>query len=518
MDKLPNELLDRICSFLKKRELWAVIQVSSSYRRLAMLPYLSRFGISRASIQSGTLVLSDSFFLILVVAGICPIQRLVCFQEVVSGSQLRYRLLASILAVAPPIPDIVIYNRHYILQRTRRETAYLLSHIPSSASNTLLVLKGSSTHISRPRSSPPIRWKLLPPPFGSLNLSTTMNFLVVIFGIPLLFAYLVSAVVNIAVVSMWVYRRITSPPWPQDERIIEDTGLLAFDDWLRIQILPEKQMTLVTLTEKRWPALVLRPVPGLTGSAYSAVLASLDLGMHLERLTVYSKADLAHPEVMAFLKRHPYLTSIQFESHSIQSSSLTQIPVLPDPENKAQVLVAPPPYIPYLLPAAPNAQRISLLFSPVATRAVFGLRGTTFDLPAYRTALEAIAALPGTQPLTLNFTFRLTAAALPWLSPHLPSSVDVEATDGALLPETRLARVHTLCLFREGLVRYRAADVRALVRWLALFPKLQHLTFAYGSLEKISADERASLVEAICAACKGIRTPQDIAFNISNNN
>ncbi|KAF7375618.1 hypothetical protein MSAN_00450600 [Mycena sanguinolenta] len=407
----------------------------------------------------------------------------------------------SILAVAPPIPDIVIYNRHYILQRTRRETAYLLSRIPSSASNTLLVLKGTSTYMSRPRSSPPIRWKLLPPPFGSLNLSTTMNFLVVIFGIPLLFAYLVSVMVNVAVVSMWMYRRITSPPWPQDERIIEDTGMLAFDDWIRIQILPEKQLTLVTLTEKRWPALVLRSVPGLTSSAYSAVLASLDLGMHLQRLTVDFKADLAHPELMAFLKRHPYLISIQFEPHSIRSSSLTQIPVLPDAENKVQVVTAPPSYMPYLLPAAPNAQRISLLFSTVPKRTVFGLRETTFDLSAYRTALEAIAELPGTHPLTLNLTFHLTAASLPWHRPHLPLF---------LLP--RGGRSHRQCAPPRD-----ALGARAYLRWLALFPKLQHLTFAYGSLEKISVDERASLADAICAACKGIRTSQDIAFNISNN-
>ncbi|KAJ7239388.1 hypothetical protein B0H12DRAFT_1075025 [Mycena haematopus] len=515
MDKLPNELLDRICSFLKRRDLGVIIQVSSSFRHLAMLPYLARFGISRTDIQSGTLALSDSFFLILVVAGICPIKRLVCFQEVISGAQLRYRLLASILAVAPPIPDIVIYNRHYILQRTRRETAYLLSRISSSAENTLLVVKGPSMCLSRPRSSPPIRWKLLPPPFGSFGLSPAMNFLVAMFGIPLLFAYLVSGVVNAAVLLMWAYQRISGPPWPQHERIIEDTGLLAFDDWMRIQTLPEKQLTLVTLTETRWPALVLRPVPGLTGSTYSAVLASLDLGMHLQRLTVDTKANLAHSDLMALLKRHPYLTSIQFESDSIRPSSLTPMPVLFDLENKVQVLIAPSHYIPYLLPAAPNAQRISLLFTSVPKRAVFTLRSTIFDLAAYRTALGAIAALPGTHPLTLNLTFRLTAASLPWLSPIL--SNDAEAVDGALLPETRLARVTTLCLFRDRPVRFRAPDIGALVRWLGLFPSLQHLTFAYGTAEKIPATERARLAEAICAACSRINTPHDIAFNISND-
>ncbi|KAJ7690783.1 hypothetical protein B0H14DRAFT_3048698 [Mycena olivaceomarginata] len=507
MDKLPDELLDRICSFLGKHELWEVVQLSTRFRRLAMLPYLSRFGISQATIQSGTLALSDSFFLILVVARINPIQRFVCLQDVaVSGSNLRYRKLTSILAVTAPIPDIVIYNRFYMFQRPRRlkETVYMLSRIPSSATSTLVVVKGSSTYLSRPRSVPPIRWKPLIRPLGSFNLSPPVK--IFILGIPMLFVYL-------------------------------DTGRPSFNGWMRIQSLPEKQLTLVTLTDKRWPTLVLRPVPGLTASMYSSLLASLDLGMHLEHLIVEPHTNLDHAELMAFLKRHRHLSTVLFEPGSIRPSSLAPKPVavVPTAENQVKVLIAPAPYIPHLLPAAPNAQRISLLFA-AAPKHIPGLRGTTFDLSAYRAALSAIAALPAPpppaqpDPIALTLAFRLTAASLPWSflpSPSSPPSQFEAGLDPALFPERRLTRTHTLSLAHHpppppppaSLRRFRAPDLAhpAFLRWLGLFPALQHMSFASRSVEKIPAGERAGLAAGICEACGGRVRAGDVAFNVADD-
>jgi hypothetical protein len=215
---------------------------------------------------------------------------------------------------------------------------------------------------------------------------------------------------------------------------------------------------------------------------------------------------------MAFLCRHPDLASIYLEPDSIRASSLTTIPASPNAENKVVVLTAPSPYIPYLLSAAPSVHRVTLLFTlaPTSTRVTL-LRPAAFDLPAYRTALAALATLPGTHPLALNLTFRVTALSLPWIG--LP---DPEALDSSLFPETRLTRVHALWLHADGL-RFNAADIRALVRWLGLFPSLQRLTFAYGAVEKIPQPERAALAQAICSACSGINTPTDIAFNIKDN-
>ncbi|KAF8122628.1 hypothetical protein K438DRAFT_1793039 [Mycena galopus ATCC 62051] len=110
--------------------------------------------------------------------------------------------------------------------------------------------------------------------------------------------------------------------------------------------------------------------------------------------------------------------------------------IVAHPESKVQDLTAPPSYIPHLLPTTPNAHRISLLFTPLFKRAlsVPAFRSATFDLAAYHTALEAIASLPGTHPLTLDFTFRLTAASLPWdvlLSTELVEPCDAGGVDCA---------------------------------------------------------------------------------------
>ncbi|KAJ7503301.1 hypothetical protein B0H11DRAFT_1906360 [Mycena galericulata] len=507
MDNLPNELVDRICSFLGRRELWVIVEVSSRFRRLAMYPFLSRFGISRSNIQAGTISLSDSFFLILVVAHIWPIQRLVCFQEFAPTGQLRYKRLASILSITAPIPDIVIYNRQYMLQRTRRETVHLLARIPQATTTTLLIIKGNSMCLSHPRSTPPIRWKLLPPPLNSSVLSNTMKVLVVIFGVPLLFAYLVSAIINSGVVLMWAYRLLVGPAWPQDDRIATDAGLLVFDDWMRIQALPGK-LTLVTLTEQRFPVLSLKRLPGLTDAVYSSLLSSIDLGFYLQRLTIEAQTNVAHAELMTFLERHLHITHLYCEPNSIRPSSFTVTPIPPkESQSNISMLSAPASYIPHLLPAAPHVQRIHIRFLPAAKQMPLGR--ASFDTEAYIQALDAIAAHPGTEPLALTLTFRLTAAGLPW---HTLRDADAEARDA---PEARLPRVHELELCTDSsalTARFRANTIRALAPWLARFPGLRRVTFAHGAVEKIPVYQRAELVQAIC----GMSAVQDVAFNIKD--
>ncbi|KAF7335455.1 hypothetical protein MVEN_02198800 [Mycena venus] len=496
MYNLPDELLDHICSFLERKDLRTILQLSSRFRRLAMLPYLSHFGISEASIQSGTLELADSVSPLPIVAGIKPIQRLVCFPESGALSYLRHQTLAHVLSTIAPIPDIMIHDKYRTL--STRNTAWLLWCAHSSA-NDMLVVKGPAIYLSRPRSAPPIHWYQFPRHSGRF-----WTFMV-IFATPFLLVYL--SIINFAIHLLWVYRRLFDPPWSQEERIILDTGSsLRFSGYMRIQNLPGK-LTLVTLTEK-FESLVLGPIRGLPPTAFSSLLASLNLGVHLHLLKVETKTGLIHSELMAFLKRHPDIIDLHLEPDSLQSSSLTTMSVVPDPENQVIQLTAPSSYIPYLLPAAPNINTVSLPFTPVPKRAST-FRRITFDLVAYHTALTALAALPGTHPLVLTLAFSVTAASLPWLD--LP---DAEAMDAAQYPETSLVRVNHLWLSKHGHMRFCASDIRALVRWLGLFPGLQRLTFSPGAVEKIPAAECAVLVQAICGACTGITTPQDIHFHI----
>ncbi|KAF8151275.1 hypothetical protein K438DRAFT_1865211 [Mycena galopus ATCC 62051] len=404
MDKLPNELLNHICSFLEDRDLWKVIQLSSSFRRLAMLPYLARFGISEANIQSAR-SRSRLFFL----DNRCGWNKPHTEAHMLvtkSWDQAGYKVLVTFF------PRQHQSQTFYGMIQKTIETAYILSRIPSSATTTLL---------------------------------------------PIFLVYLVAGVINFAILSMWVYRRASNPPSPQHERIFHDIRRLLFNDWMRIQSLPEEQLTLVTLADHRWDEFILRAVPGLTDSAYSAVLASLDLGMHMQNLAVEPKTNLDYADLMALVSRHPHLTRLRIDSDSIRRSSLS-LTRLSIPESKVKELTAPPLYIPYLLPATPNAHRFSLLSTPLSKRvlSVSALRSATFDLAAYRIALEAIASLPGTHPLTLTLTFRLTAASLPWT--------------------------------------------------------LQRLTFEGERIPKLAEAEREALAEAICVACRGIGGPHNIAF------
>ncbi|KAJ7650807.1 hypothetical protein FB45DRAFT_888845 [Roridomyces roridus] len=499
MDLLPNELVDRICCFLESRDLWALVRTSVRYRHLALLPLLSRSNISRSDVEAGTLSLSDSFYLILVVAHIRPIQKLICFRDIGTTGRLRYKTLAAILSITAPIPDILVFNRQYMLQRTRRETVHLLARIPQAEDTTFLIVKGDTTYLSRPRSTPPIRWKLLPPPLDSNTLPKTMKILIVLFGIPLLFAYLVSAIINLGVFMAWAYQRIVGPQWPQDERIIQDAGLLVFDDWMRVQSLPGK-FTLVTLTESRRPVLALRPISELSDSVYSSFLSSLDLGGHLQWLTVRANTELALTELLALMQRHPHLTRLFCGPNSIRRSSLIATPIPAESESQITNLAAPATYIPYLLPAAANVEHIDISILPSVKHMPLGR--VVFDTTAYRDALTALASLPGTHPLHLALFFHLAGTGLPW-------HTDVEARD---TPETRLIRVHELQLSVEYPARFRAGTIRALAPWLALFPNLTRVSFAKGSVEKMAPVLRMELADVIRAAPGS--AVQEVIFNL----
>ncbi|KAJ7149923.1 hypothetical protein C8R46DRAFT_1198470 [Mycena filopes] len=287
-------------------------------------------------------------------------------------------------------------------------------------------------------------------------MSVPMKVLVVMLGTPVFLAYLVSGIINVGVVIVWMCDRLFTPPWSQEDRIIKDAGVIMYYHWMRIQCLPG-EYTLVTLMDN---SLSLRPRSGFTDAIYSTIISSLDCGTDLRQFWVEQNTNLDCAEVLAFLRRHPELDDIGFTSGSICAASLpgTVIPT-PNPDRRPSI----------------------------------GARlGYTFDLPAYHAALDALAALPGTHPIELHLSFRLPAALLPWFV-----LTDLAPSDVAQLPEKRLHRVHMLHLHCNNSERcFRALEIRdRLTSWLALFPGLQCLMFAYAAVERIPAAERAVLAE-----------------------
>ncbi|KAJ7183634.1 hypothetical protein C8R46DRAFT_1067525 [Mycena filopes] len=472
LNTLPDELFDLIYVSLGRRELWTVLQVSSRFRRLALFPYLARFGITQTTIQSGTLTLShESLFLVLVVERLHPIQRLI-YNEALQLEQ--YERFVSLVSAAAPIPDIVVCTGS---REQSRHAGYILSNIPSSATGTLLIVNastpwGSAIYLSHPRRVPNA-----------------------------------SRVTSLKSARKWVDSALFKRPGPPDQLISRENvghGDLAFDESLRIQTLLGNELILATLANKS-PSSILafRRVAKLPPALYSHILPFLDYGAQIVELWFDRKLRLTYGAVAAFIQRQASLTRLSLSPDSILLSSLSLFTVLPNPESKIHSLSAPSIYIPSLLPMAPNASTITICPSLTPTLLPH-LRGPAIDLPAYRAALEAVAALPGTQPLSLHLCLHPYARALPWRA--------AAAAHDDPHCETRLARVTTLYLsseieyFPNGKRQLRKADLRspAFLRWLALFPGLKYLAFAAGSLEEIESEpERDALVEA-CAACAGI--------------
>ncbi|KAJ7940139.1 hypothetical protein B0H13DRAFT_1936773, partial [Mycena leptocephala] len=502
MNQLPNELLNRICLYLDAEDLWNVHQVSSRLRGIASLPFLSRFGLSRENLESGTLSLDDSFHVILVAAQIHPIQRLVSS----IGSQAQYRRLAAVFSVAAVIPDVVLYKRCHS-RTVKLSPAELLSRIPHAANNPLLIIVWGNVTLSRPRrSSPPMEWEVNPPRPTAVfwSFSSTTRIFLLLFGSPFLFAYYVFAyfifaLANAPFILLWLYRRLFGPGWAAVERILSDAGLLVWEDCMRIQVLPGQKLTLVELPSQRTPELTLNPLHGLTEDVYPVLLPTLDLSVYLKTLTIETKSDVDHAALMVFLERHLHVTKLCVQHNSIRASSLVDLPIPRQSGSEIRTLIAPATYIHYLLPAAPNANVLRI-----------SIRGSTAsDIAAYRKAVEAIAVLPGTHPLTLTLSFRLTKSSVPWSRRAIRDS-DVEARHA---PETRLTRVQELTLCPEEPTRFHPAAMRALVPWLGLFPQLQRVSFAHWSVQNVSLVDRMALTAAICEACTGISSAENVVFN-----
>ncbi|KAJ7650906.1 hypothetical protein FB45DRAFT_1078144 [Roridomyces roridus] len=271
----------------------------------------------------------------------------------------------------------------------------------------------------------------------------------------------------------------------RQERAIKEG--LVFGDWLRIQALPGKY-TLVTLVDQS-ASLVIKPIPELPKDVYSSFISAIDYGPLLFRLSVEEQTRIPHAQFMELLRRHPDLRRLSCKPGSIQRSSF--VAGLPyTAESGIRELSAPAAYIPYLLPAAPRVNEIYVPFP----------QSRTFDTTGYVSALNAIAALPSYNPgIQLVLSFNLEATALPW---EVRNSNESSAHAA---PEKHLTSVTSLVLSSSGRLRYGQYTLRALPRWITLFPRLHRASFAHNAVdlpETLTKAERRQLIDAVQAACR----------------
>ncbi|KAF7311876.1 hypothetical protein MIND_00198400 [Mycena indigotica] len=476
---LPAELLVRICELADRRDLWALVRTCTWLRRVGLGLYMARLGVSRAHAESGTLTLpaAHQALLIVLVGHIRPLQKLVAFRYLrwpaPTAVEFESLALAAVLAAVPSIPDVMVYNRHSNANaaRTTREAVELLARMPAVTENLLLIVHG---------------------PWGALGAlpapeNTTRGVILpaLLWGVPLLAVVLAK---NILIVLLWVWDALVGPPWPFEARLAHAYGPVEFTYWMRVQTLPAR-LTLVTLVDKEKPVLTIRPaLKGLSASQLFAVMYALDIALHrhMQTVVVAPNAKVNYGDLDWLVRRHAGREAITLGPGSIRAASLPRAPTQnPAHRAGAAILNSPAAYVPYFL--VPYAREIAL-----------AAPNGRFNAAEHDAALNAIAALPGAQPIHLSLALRpgKTVAGLPWTR---LTTADAEA--GAAYP--RPTRVAALTLRAVG-GPFRAVhlldDTNAFTRWLTLFPGLRLLVFAPGAVE-LPAQKRAALEQKIRAAC-----------------
>ncbi|KAJ7629263.1 hypothetical protein DFH06DRAFT_722921 [Mycena polygramma] len=361
---VPAELLDVIFSLLDKGDLWTVIHVSQLLREVGIFPLLSRYGVSRSSVASGVICVSEeACFLVPVIHRVRPICRLTLF----SGSQ---PWIPNILAT---IPDVTIHFRRHFRRSVTEETDIPKILVTSSRNGTdpVVIVGSDIVRVSRHRrisavegfsesTIPSIRL----PQLSSLTARGVLRDVLCCLVVSLL-AVLVFVVLGFIIVYRsicWLYR-YTLQPWDPATRIATDLrSVLRYGRTIRIQTITVPggaQFTLATFPPHYW--LTLHRLPSLSSAQYVALLASLDLKDDLSTLTVRSGCKLQFSALMDFIRRHPSLFTLTLFPDAIDEASLLAgsmaIP------GHLTTLIAPAAYIPYILPADRSVAEMSTLYA-----------------------------------------------------------------------------------------------------------------------------------------------------------
>ncbi|KAJ7651309.1 hypothetical protein FB45DRAFT_1018660 [Roridomyces roridus] len=486
---------------MDRDEICKTMHISSSFRRVASTRLLFQLDISQSEVQTRTvkLALSDSLHLIVFVAHICPIQRLECFENSGNMPATEFQRLTLILGAVAPIPDIYIYDRLKQGQWKdfKSRPRSLLTNLPQTATDTLLVVWDDSIHLSRPSlcggPSPP-DWLLPRPESGPMIVQACA----LMVTLPI---YAVLIPVNSCLLLGWVFRRVLGHKWSTAERISKDIHLLASRGDIRVQSLSTKY-TVMTCKQSVWDHFFIMPLRGVPDAVHSLFLASLDLKS--TNVTVESGSNVAFADLVTFVARHENLLTLACAPNSIRPSSLKS--TLPSHiSSKIVHLGAPASYIPHLLPLTPRVERVYLSFPSISTwLSMLSIGPPVFDYTAYCTALTAIAQLMGSRVHAMSLTFDLTATNLPW---QPGASKEPQ-------PETQLHGVEHLMLCTIDLNENicRAATIRALTPWLARFPSLRRVSFE--KVEGMWYDEACELKDGIVAVCPQMNGAEHVLFEI----
>ncbi|KAJ7629271.1 hypothetical protein DFH06DRAFT_722965 [Mycena polygramma] len=444
----PPELVDIIFSFLDAEHLQVLLGVSRSLQSLALLLLLSRYGVSRADVDSGEVCLpGEACFLIPRIHNIHPIQRLL----VLPGS-LPHRCLASALSEIPPIADLIILPS--TLWLNAREVAALIAPLASSTDPVFWVRTFRSgwvqLRVSRPTHYEDVPWTVIVRR-RHLKFSNVVFFAIYAYIVPEIFiAWLLAVCVgNLILLGICLRRR----SWDLRTRIAEDLGT-TLDGALRIQVLSVPGGGRIALVTSGLHARKSLDIPEfhyapLKPAQRASLLGVLDFKDELEEVELKANCACSLDPLLAFLQRHPSLHKITLQPGALVTASPTPSASPADrliaTVSSITELCTIAEYLPHIVPALPRLEVLRITFRADVTHDVYA-----------RAVAEINSSLP-LHTLELRFEPNFPRQALPW-------RMELNPNAGA-----HLHSVESVVLSDFD---FSITDVERLPFWFANFPSL----------------------------------------------
>ncbi|KAJ6560115.1 hypothetical protein B0H19DRAFT_1375973 [Mycena capillaripes] len=479
MTKLPSfppELLDLIFSSLDSEDLWVIAQVSSGFQCLALFLLFATYDLSASQIYSGIVSLpGKASFLLPRIYSIHPIQKLTILHK-----RPTLRVLTSILSAMPPIPDVTISDADGL---SSHERASVITPLCSAAVDPAVIFLNvsaggdygcgrlSPSHLRSPIPFDSLHslWKPFEPLWQPFSLLTIINILA--FPSSLVFQTFIWCLTNLFIFLAWLHRRATGLPRDLKTRIADDI-IRRKEGSIRVQAVSASDCGpsfLVTCGPSHVTSLtfMFRSLFPLSIAQHTALLAALPLGDDFTTLQLDADCGISLGLLLSFVQRHPSLRILELGSAALLPASLVEGSLVHTGSTISR-LTAPVTYIPYLLPALPAVENLTIRFHDYHLR-----------YSAYARAIAAIDPASPLHSLTLRFNYGLDLALyahmLPW---HAKTNTGMEGL------------FHNIRVLSIGDFKISQVDTERLEVWLLRFPRLTRVgictwTFAQSISEAI---------------------------------
>ncbi|KAJ6560105.1 hypothetical protein B0H19DRAFT_1375963 [Mycena capillaripes] len=360
----PPELLDLIFSSLDSEDLWVIAQVSSGFQCLALFLLFATCDLSASQIYSGIVSIpGKASFLVPRIYRIHPIQKLAILHK-----RPTLRVLTSILSAMPPIPDVTISDAGGL---SSHETASVITPLCSAAVDPAVIFFATGRGCGLVFVSPSrLRY---PIPFDSLRslwkpiehlwrpFLWRNAFNILTFPAAFLAQVIRWSLWNLWVLIGWLYYHMIGPPRDLTTR----TDMRWTEGLVRVQTVSVPDGGSLCLVQSgpsrvKWLTFVDHSFITLSLAQHTALMAALPLGAELTGLNLDWNCGISLGSLLSFVRRYPSLRTLEVGEDALLPASLLEGSFIRT--GNITILTAPATYIPYLLPALPGVEDLTIRF------------------------------------------------------------------------------------------------------------------------------------------------------------